>query len=135
MRSRQFATERSMSRSQIAVTYQAYTTWCSGKATWKRKIPGSQHRPSNTSGGSSAPFIRSTLKSRQQLHPQLTPHRQWLSLQSKLPRSPQQPSKSKVGLQKAVALTSAQKIAERPQKPSGLLQLFSPVPLFNCFFF
>ena len=124
-----------MPGSQIAVTYQAYTTWCLGKATRKKKIPESQHRPSITYVGSSALFIRRTQKSQQQLYPQLTPHCEWLRLQTILPRSPEQPSKSEIGLQRPMALTSKQKIAERPQKPSGPLQLFPPVPLFNFSFF
>ncbi len=134
-RSRQFATTQSMPMSEIVVTYRAYTTWCLGKATRKRKIPGNQHWPSNTSGGSSAPFIRSTQKSWQQPHPQMTLQRQLLNLQSRLARSHQQPSKSEAGLKRPVALTSAKKIAERPRKPSGPLQLFPSVPLFNFFFF
>ncbi len=132
---KQFATARSIPGSQIAVTLKAYITWCPGKATWKGKIPGSQHRPSNTSGGSSALFIRSIRKSRQQPHAQSTPHHQWLSLQSRLPRNPQKPRKSEAGLQRLVALTSPQKIVERSQKPYSPLQLLLPVPLLNFFFF
>ena len=124
-----------MPESQIAVTYQAYTTWCPRKVTRKRKIPESQHRPSNISGGSSASFIRSTWKSWQQPHSQSTPHRQWLSLKSRLPSSLQQPRKSEAGLQSPVTLTNAQKIAESPRKPYAPLQFFPLVPLFNFSFF
>ncbi len=114
-KSRQFATVRFMPGSQKA-TYQAYTTWCHGRATRKKKIPGSQHRPSNTSGGSSAPSIRSTRRSRQLPPLQPIPLRQGLGLQSSqqasLFQSPQQPNESGAGLQRPVALTSKQKRAE-----------------------
>ncbi len=39
----------------------------------------------------------------------------------KAPGSSQQPSKNEAGLQRPVALTSVQKIAKRPPKPSGPL--------------
>ena len=114
-KSKQFTTMRSMPGSQKA-TCQAYTNWCHGRATRKRKIPGSQHQPYRTSGGLSAPSIRSTRRSRQLPPPQPIPLRQGLGLQSSqqpsLSHSPQQPNKSEAGLQKPVALTSKQKRAE-----------------------
>ena len=72
-----FEIARSMPGSQQD-SYQGSIIWSRGKATLRRKIPGSLHRQSSTFEGSSPPTTRTTQRSRQR-HPSLSiqPHR-WL---------------------------------------------------------
>ena len=71
-----FETARSMPGSQQD-SYQGSTIWSCGKATLRRRIPGSLHRQSSTFEGSSPPTTRTIQRSRRQ-HPSLSiqPH-QW----------------------------------------------------------
>ena len=71
-----FETARSMPGSQQD-SYQGSTIWSRGKATLRKRIPGSLHRQSSTFKDSSPPTIKTTQRSRQR-HPSLSiqPH-QW----------------------------------------------------------
>ena len=71
-----FETARSMPGSQQD-SYQGSTIWSRGKATLRRRIPGSLHRQSSTFEGSSPPTTRTIQRSRRR-HPSLSiqPH-QW----------------------------------------------------------
>ena len=64
MRSMAFGTAQSMPGSQQD-SYQGYTIWSRGKATLRRRIPGSLHRQSSTFEGSSPPTTRTIQRSRQ----------------------------------------------------------------------
>ena len=65
MRLMAFGTARSMLKSQQQVSCQGSTIWSRGKATLRRKIPGSLHRQSSTFEGSSPPTTRTIQRSRQ----------------------------------------------------------------------
>ncbi len=81
MRSKQPSTVR-CTVSRQTTKCQASTTSFRGRATQKKKIFGSLHRQSYTSGNWSTPSIRSIWKSRQRpLHP-WTPLLQWPGQQS-----------------------------------------------------
>ena len=66
MRLMAFGTARSMLKSQQQVSCQGSTIWSRGKATLRRRIPGSLHRQSSTFEGSSPPTTRTIQRSRQQ---------------------------------------------------------------------
>ena len=76
---KQFGTARSMRENQNRVIYQASTTWCLGKGTRRKRIPGSQPQRSSTLESSSARSTRTTLTSRRRLLLQSTPHHRWPS--------------------------------------------------------
>ena len=71
-----FETARSMLGSQQD-SYQGSTIWSCGKATLRRRIPGSLHRQSSTFKGLSPPTTKTTQRN-QRRHPSLSiqPH-QW----------------------------------------------------------
>ena len=78
MRLMAFGTARSMPKSQQQVSCQGSTIWSCGKATLRKRIPGSLHRQSSTFEGSSPPTTKTIQKSRQR---HLTPSiqlRRWL---------------------------------------------------------
>ena len=72
-----FETVRSMLRSQ-KVNYKGFTIWSRGKATLRRRIPGSLHQQSSTVENLSPPTIKTIQKSRQQYLPPLIRPRRWL---------------------------------------------------------
>ena len=78
MRLMAFGTARSMPKSQQQVSCQGSTIWSRGKATLRRRIPGSLHRRSSTFEGSSPPTTKTIQKSQQQHLPPSIRLRQWL---------------------------------------------------------
>ena len=78
---KQFGTARSMRESQNRVTYQASTTWCLGKGTQRKRIPGSQPQWSSTLGSSSACSTKTIPTSQRRAFLSLTPCHQWLGQQ------------------------------------------------------
>ena len=82
---KQFGTARSMRESQNWATYQISTTWCLGKSTQRKTIPGSQPQWFSTLESSSACSTKTTLTNRQRLLLQSIPHHQWLGRQSSPP--------------------------------------------------
>ena len=131
-RSRQFAAVLFMQKSQRVATYQAYTTWCHGRATQKRRIPGSQHQPSNISGDYSALFTKSTQRSQQQPHPPLIWLHQRLGLQ--LSQGPGTISESAADQLRPAALANAPKrIEPRSLLIPGPSSVFSSLKLGGFF--
>ena len=131
MRLMAFGTARSMPKSQQQVSCQGSTIWSRGRATLRRRIPGSLHRRSSTFEGSSPPTTKTIQKSRQR---HLTPSiqlRWWLGH----PLYPsQQPSPRR--LQNKADLLSPRRLQQRNAvNLLGLLPLppserRSPRPLF-----
>ena len=78
MRSMAFGTARSMPKSQQA-NYQGLTIWSHGKATLRRRIPGSLYRQSITFEGLSPPITKTIQKSRQRHLPPSIRLCRWLS--------------------------------------------------------
>ena len=60
-------------------SYQGFTIWSHGKATLRKRIPGSLHWQSSTFKGSSPPTTRTTQKSRRQYLSLLIQLHQWQS--------------------------------------------------------
>ena len=77
MRLMAFGTARSMPGSQQD-SYQGYTIWSRGKATLRRRIPGSLHRQSSIFKGLSPPITKTIQKSRQQHLTSSIQLRRWL---------------------------------------------------------